>query len=162
MAGKVVDKDTGYSELMAAIVDIAGKPLGVTIGVHGEEGSEIVIAAATNEFGNLDQSAPGAIPERSYLRSTIDEGQAEILKDLEGAVVFALDGKDLEKGLGLIGEKWVGKVKTKIKTGPFVDSALSTQQAKGSVSNPINTPLIDTGQNLRNRIGWQIRTGSGE
>ena len=157
MGGKVVDKDTGYSELLGSIRDIAGKDLGVTIGVHGEEGSQIVIAAATNEFGNLDQSAVGAIPERSYLRSTIDEGQAEILNDLQGAVIFALDGDDLEKGLGLVGEKWVGKVKKKIKDLKEPPNADSTIRQKGS-----SNPLIDTGQNLRNRISWQIRTSSGD
>ncbi len=157
MGGKVVDKDTGYAEVMAAIVGIAGKDLGVTIGVHGEEGSEIVIAAATNEFGNIDQSAVGAIPERSFLRSTVDEGTAEILADLQGAVVFALDGKDLEKGLGLVGEKWVGKVKKKIKDLKTPANAPSTIRQKGS-----SNPLIDSGQNLRNRITWQLRTSSGE
>ncbi len=157
MSGGVVDKDTGYDKVMAGIRDIAGKDLGVTIGVHAKEGSEIVIIAATNEFGNLDQSAVGAIPERSFLRSTVDAGEAEILADLQGAVIFALDGEDLEKSLGLVGEKWVGKVKKTIKDLKTPINAPSTIRQKGS-----DNPLIDTGQNLRNRITWQIRTRSGE
>ncbi len=149
-AGKVVDRDLGYRAVVRGLKDLKKKSgMAAYVGVHGDEGSEIVIIAASNEFGTAD----GHIPERSYLRSTVDEHVKEIADILQKAVIDAIDGKrSIEDSLALLGEEAVGWVKMKIRLLDTPPNAPSTIAAKGS-----DNPLIATGQNLRARIRSEVR-----
>lgn len=162
MAGGVTDTDRGFEELQRALVKLAGEsPVGVLVGVSGKTHSEEVIKAATNEFGT-QKAGPNrniVIPERSFLRSTVDEGQKEILDDLQDVVDKTIDGADLDTGLGRLGAKWVGRVQTKIKTGPFEANAQSTIDRKVAKFGQKGTPLIAEGR-MRQSITWQIERGS--
>jgi len=154
MAG-VTDTDKGFRDLARQLRELAGDEVSVLVGVHGATDSEMVVIAASNEYGTTSSgTGPGHnVPERSYLRSTVDQGQAEILDDLQAAVVKALDGADLEQQLGLVGEKWVGRVKMTIRDLSDPPNAPSTIAAKGA-----DNPLIDQGR-LRNSITWTLHYG---
>lgn len=149
MAGGVTDTDRGFSNIMRALNDLAGEPISVLVGVSGTKNSDMVIIAASNEFGTED----GHIPERSFVRSTVDDGASEIADDLEAVIDAVLDGSDIDTRLGLVGEKWVGKIKQKIRDIDTPPNAPSTIARKGS-----DNPLIDGGR-LRNSITWQIERG---
>ncbi|MCK5318360.1 MAG: hypothetical protein KAJ55_10610 [Anaerolineales bacterium] len=129
---KVRDSDPGFKKLLKRLTG----PDRVDIGVFAEQGSDLVIKAAANEFGT------STIPERSHLRAAIDEGKREI----ENAVVNSYNRifagktkKAVEIGrLGLFGTALVVK---KIDKGPFKANKPATVKRKGS-----SKPLIDTGR----------------
>lgn len=148
MAGRVVDTDRGYAKLLA---NLKMENASVLVGVHGSTHSEMVVIAASNEFGTDN----GHVPERSYLRSTVDQGEGEIADDLQRATDRVLDGGSIDRELGLVGEKWVGRVKQTIRDLDTPPNAPSTIRQKGS-----DNPLIDTGR-LRNSITSSVERGRG-
>lgn len=155
MASGVTDKDLGYKRTMQALAVLSGQgevPR-VMVGVRGtappaEDGTPMVIIAATNEFGSSD----GHVPERSFLRSTADENRERYALLIQRVVVRTLDGHDLATELGRVGAIAVGDVQKKISTGPFLVNAPSTIARKGKGKGP----LIDTGR-LRQSIDWEVR-----
>lgn len=159
MAGSVTDTDRGFRDLQAALAELAGQEVSVLVGVHGATDSELVVIAASNEFGTTHSgTGPGHnVPERSYLRSTVDDGAGEIADDLQAVVDQALAGGDLDQLLGLVGEKWVGRVKLTIRELDTPSNAPSTIRAKHGADNP----LIDQGR-LRNSISWTLHRGPTE
>ena len=148
---EVIDKDLGWNDLLKSLARLeSDSDKGVTVGVHGKEGSDEVIKAASNEFGTE------TIPERSFLRSTMVEHEADIVKGLESAVSGALDNKrSFEHGLGVLGEQAVGWVKRKIIDITQPPNAPSTIAGKIRRSGKEGTPLIDTGRMLQS-IDWEI------
>lgn len=143
----VKDIDLGMRKLIEALSGFADVP-SVVVGVQGSAGSDLVIIAASNEFGTED----GHIPERSFLRSTVDDNENEILDDLQAATEAVLDGRSTTtREFGIVGEKVVGMVKERIAAGIEPENAPSTIAAKGS-----DTPLIDDGR-LRNSITHDLR-----
>lgn len=128
----------------------------ITVGVQGreadaksgdEEGALTVAdVAAINELGL-------GVPERSFLRSTIDAGRGKYASLMRGIARAALDGKiDLKRGAKIVGEVVVGDVKQSIGAGVPPPNAESTILAKGS-----STPLIASGQ-MRGSITSKVST----
>ena len=109
---------------------------GVNVGLFGEQGSDLVEYATKNEFG--DQKTP----ERSFLRSTIDDDNRLFIKFIDKEKKEIVAGRQTRKRaldrLGIFAE---GRVKLKINRGPFVPNAPFTIKKKGS-----SKPLIDTGR----------------
>lgn len=103
----------------------------------------MVEIAASNEFGRRDLG----IPERSFLRATIDENTATIArmqKNIHRAVMMGLYTP--RQGLAIIGlyvQKLIQRKITEISEPP---NAPLTQERKGRGRGPVNNPLIDTGQ----------------
>jgi hypothetical protein len=114
------------------------------VGVRGEDGEDLVTIAAANEFGTA------TIPERSFLRSTVDEGRAKYAKLLRQAVERMVDGVPVPLAMGVVGETLVGDVQKKIRNRIPPPNAPSTIARKGS-----DVPLIDTGR-LRQSIDYEI------
>lgn len=152
MKSSVTDRDFGFKDLLSALDDMDGE-ISVLVGVPGtaeeyKDGANQVLVASVNEFGSDD----GRIPERSFLRSTVDEKSndyAALLAKLVGQVV---DGKitptqALDR-LGLTVERDVKRKIVEIKEPP---NAASTIRMKKS-----SNPLVDTGQ-LRQSITYEIR-----
>lgn len=140
----IKDIDRGYSSFTQGFAALDG--LGVTIGVHAEDGSELAIIAASQEFGT------DTIPERSFLRATLDEQDAAYREATADAIRGVLDGKRSAKvALERLGLRVVRDVQGRIRAG--IDPALapSTIAKKGS-----SKPLIDTGRLLRS-ITYQVR-----
>lgn len=105
--------------------------------------SELIDVGYHNEFG-----APRAkVPERSFIRTAIDENAQEIAAT-QFSVVRAITGGQMTilGGLEKIGAVATLMIKNKIKNGPFVGNKPSTVKKKG-----FDWPLVETTQ-LHNSI----------
>lgn len=150
----IVDRDMGYRDVMQRLLGTEDSDVLVGIlaedGATIEEGESLNLAgiAAVNEFGSED----GHTPERSYLRSTVDEKRTDYGARLQKIVESHVDGKEhLDDGLAKLGAVAVRDVQTKIRTLRTPPNAESTVEAKGS-----SNPLIDTGR-LRQSIHFEVR-----
>jgi phage gpG-like protein len=127
---RVIDRDMGYRLALRRLQMIP--EVAVSVGVHedappSEDGVPVAEYAAINEFGSDD----GHVPERSFLRSTLDEHQAKYAQMLEGKVDQALEGKHLKVGLREVGHEVVRDVRAKIESGVGPANAPSTIAKKG-------------------------------
>lgn len=112
----------------------------------GGSAASVADVAAINEFGM-------GVPERSFLRSTIDAGRGKYAKLLRGIGQAMVAGKiSPSRGAALVGEIVVGDIKQTIADGVPPPNAESTIVAKGS-----STPLIASGQ-LRGAITYRVKT----
>ena len=144
-------KDAVSFSIVRFVEAIQGVPeTSVVVGVRGHRGQELIRYAAVNEFGSAD----GHIPERSYLRSTVDRNGAKYAQLLTEAVEHAVDlspNAQYEK-LAQLGAIAAGDVQLTITELRSPPNAPSTIRAKGS-----DNPLIDTGR-LRQSIDYEVRT----
>lgn len=150
----VIDTDLGFDKFQANLTALAEQRAFLTVGIHADAGSEVIIIAATNEFGTTRAGVNHniTIPERSFMRSTLDENQRRLFDALQKAIEDDLDDKrPLKDGLGLVGELTVSLIKNKVRDRRIPPNAPSTIAKKGS-----DNPLIDTSQNIRNRIDWRL------
>ena len=153
MAGKVIQKDRGYKRIWRAI-RAAKRNSYVAVGIPQSEekykDSPYTVAeiAAVHEFGSSD----GHIPERSYIRSTLDENRGAYLTSLAETAKTAVDkGLPATKtALGRLGARVSADIKRKITAFDSPPNAPSTIAKKGS-----DNPLIDTGT-LRRAITWRV------
>ena len=111
-------------------------------------GEDLVIVGLTNEFGS------GNIPERSFLRWTMNQHREEYYKAGMSVGKKILKGEmTVEKAFGLIGLKMEGDIVRRISTIQDPPNAPLTIARKGS-----SKPLIDTGH-LKQSIRYQVRIG---
>lgn len=129
----VKDTDHGFK---ATLADFAKTNVDVVVGVLGSAGESEVIIAAVHEFGSQD----GHIPQRSYLRSTIDDRRGEIFDLLE----LQLKKSKPEVAAGRIGMQVVSMVRERIRDRISPALKPATIKRKGS-----DIPLIDTGRLLQ-------------
>jgi len=135
-----------------------------------DKGSEMVDGkitlagyAAVNEFG----SENGHVPERSFLRSTVDSKQGEYQKALDDATGEMIDEtihrgitagvRKLQKDLGSLGVKASGDVKTTIREIREPANAPGTLAKK----YPADNPLIHTGR-MRQSISSKVDMDGGK
>ncbi len=111
------------------------------------DGTSVFEVGLVHEFGSSD----GRIPERSFLRSTLEKKRRE-LDAIAGKVGKKVErsGGTLEEGLNLMGAVLAGAIQEAISNGIPPANAPSTIARKGS-----SKPLIDTGH-LRQSITWQV------
>lgn len=146
---KVIDKDLGYDKWLKQMKAISNKPF-TKIGIlgdgeKGEDGATVLEYGSYNEFGTKD------IPERSYIRSTIDERKRRIFGKAFNLQESIFLGKmSMEKALGIMGTLIKGNIVQKIVDLRSPANADSTVQAKGS-----SNPLIDSGR-LRQSIDYEV------
>lgn len=152
----VEDHDRGFRAFMDRMHQ-AGKESGyVKVGVlegseRKEGGYTNAQVAAVHEYGSGD----GRVPQRAFLRSTIDANRPKYLALMEKAAANVLSGKTtLPKLLAAVGLIAVTDVKRKIVRGPFLALAPSTVARKGS-----SRPLVDTGQLLNSIASRVVLTG---
>jgi hypothetical protein len=118
----------------------------VEVGIHGEAGSDEVLKAAANELGT------DTIPERSFLRSTLNENRARYVAALGRLARKVATGETtMGAGLRLFGEVIQRDVVRKIDAITDPPLAESTVEAKGS-----DKPLIDTGT-MRRNVRYVVR-----
>lgn len=138
----VRDRDMGWKKLGRTLNSLL-KPH-VEVGVRGEDGARKdggisnVEIATIHEFG-----APEAnIPERSFIRSTVDGHIAVYAKltKLLARKVYTLK-LPLPAALGILGVKVSGDMRRQIRNGISPELSQETIDRKGS-----SKPLIDTGQ----------------
>lgn len=142
----------------------------ITIGIHGDVGAEPkkeraedgkiteaeglsnITVAYAHEFGK-------GVPERSYLRTTVDARKDEILEFAEQQAAKVTRGRmKAEKAANRVGVVVVGMTKETILNkmtqpyGPLSDARVKQRQKKGAHGGGLaskagaTTPLIDTGQ----------------
>ena len=107
-----------------------------SVGIQGNEAAEEhgdmtnVEVGMIQEFGSKDGEHP---PERSHIRSTLDQHQKKYQRELDRIAGVGFDGKEMEGELILLGEQYRGDIINKIRAG---------------IGEPVDgrTPLIRTGQ----------------
>lgn len=153
---KVTVKDQGWRAMLARAREIAGGR-GVRVGILADEpkrsrepetsGLSLVEVALIHEFG-----APAAgIPQRSFLRATIDEHAPDIRRLILAVAARALDGAITPaQALDQIGSKVAGWVQTRIDQGIAPPLKPETIARKGS-----SKPLVNVGQ-IKAAITWKV------
>lgn len=109
--------------------------------------------AAVHEFG-----APAAgIPQRSFIRATVDLRQAEIAKTQEALAAQVAAGAVAPRAaLERLGAAVGGMIQARIAEGIGPALKPATIARKGS-----DKPLVDTGQ-LRSSVTWQVGDGGSQ
>lgn len=155
MTSRIIDRDKGYRGLFRRVAE--AHTTVVVVGVQGEKerrgvgGPTNAQLATWHEFGTLD----GHIPERSFIRSTINEHSDKYRALVRRVAAGILIGRFTERqALSLVGEQVASDIKSRIEAGIPPPNAESTVAQKGS-----SKPLIDTGQ-MRNAITYKIRAST--
>jgi hypothetical protein len=157
------DRDLGWERIRREIRKSANKPH-VQVGIFGAKASADhgglpnVVVATTHEFGETieREGKEGSyiieIPERSFIRATVDvrrrqiRGTARTVADR--VLTGALSRKQALDQLGLFVQ---GQIRQRISEGIPPPNKPATEQRKGS-----STPLIDKGQ-LRASIDFESK-----
>ena len=161
MSAILSDRDHGLQALVERVGSLSSAA--VRVGVLQDKGGEakrsqgasevkgltILEVATVHEFGAPERG----IPQRSFLRGTVDEQEAEIRADQHRLAVAYLSGKiQLGKALNQLGARIAGRIQQRIARGIDPPNAARTIARKGS-----SKPLVDTGQ-LRSSITWEVET----
>lgn len=157
------DRDHGEKEVLRTVDQLKSKPH-VTIGIqedtgkaaHGEGGVTVLQVATWNEFGTMTAGGEIHIPERSFIRATVDKNMQvylQLVEQLHKKVI--LRQMTVEEALSLLGEKIQADIQNEIAAGIDPENAPSTIARKGS-----STPLIDSGQ-LRQSIRYKVYVNGG-
>ena len=156
MSAKVTDTDRGAKALVERIRALANSKRKVRVGVLADapkkvsEGSggklSLLEVAIVHEFGG------GHVPQRSFIRATVDEKRADIGR-LQLALVrrVAAGAITEEQALSQLGAKVAAWCQARIAAGispPLAESTLARKKNK-------STPLILTGQ-LRASITYAV------
>lgn len=87
------------------------------------------------------------IPERSFIRSTIDENRDEYRKEIKRLAALVLDGKlTEEKALAIFGLRVEGDIQARIQGGIAPPLKAATIKRKTVAGKKGTTPLIGSGQ----------------
>lgn len=157
MPSSVRDVDRGYKKLGRTLSSMARKPRVVRIGVQGAEnneprdvfGTSNIELALVHEFGSRD----GRVPQRSFIRSTVDRERQMFERLLQRAARMLAEGTDEYVALGQVGEVVKSEmVRTIDETIGLKPLAQVTIDRKGST-----VPLDDTGQ-MKNSISWVLES----
>lgn len=138
---RIVDRDLGYKRIAKTL---AVRQPHVEVGVMGDEeypgGLTTAAVAVMHEFGGEE----GNPPERSFLRSTVDENRDKYVAILRKFAELVLLGAiPAQIALGRFGLVVVADIKQTIRDGIPPELAPSTIARKGENKS---IPLIDTAQ----------------
>lgn len=153
---RITDTDRGFRDVLARLGEKARVRVGVLTdapktGDDGEGGEATLLEiAGFHEFG-----APGAkIPQRSFIRATVDEKAAEISAAIGAqARLVVLKRMPAATAIERVGALVKGLIQQRISAGIEPPNADSTIERKGS-----SKPLVDTGQ-LRSSIAYAVVKG---
>ena len=150
--GNVRDTDMGMHKISQLIKKLKKTTLKVGVfseALNSEEGPSTYVAeyAIANEYGNEH------IPERSFMRSTIDEKEKQWTKLVDDALAEAIQGKEnFESELYKIGAIARRDIIEKIDSNINPPNSPSTIKKKGPHKNKT---LVDHGV-LRSSIEYRI------
>lgn len=144
---KTIDKDMGGKRIISEAKNISSSY--TEIGVHGDAGEHIgdgedaAAVAVTiaevafwNEFGTI------TAPERSFMRSTIDENRKDLERETAKLLNEVVEGRiDAKMALDKLGLRIQELIKQKILELNDPPNAPSTIARKG-----FNNPLVDSRQ----------------
>lgn len=144
------DRDLGYKDFFDKFKqNKKGRSVKVGIlkraGVHKGAGTTVAQVAAYHEFGTKH------LPERSFMRSTMDEKDKDIKSLSKSLLIQTLfQSRTVTQALEILGATIQKFIKAKITSGLKPPLKPSTILKKGS-----SKPLIDTGQ-LLNSIDFEV------
>src|SRR3990172_5541962 len=123
-ARRVIDRDRGWRKLRQDLEKTSAKRR-VLVGIQSDDGGRDdglnnAELAAVHEFGRLD----GTIPERSFIRATIDENAAKykaLAKLLSKGVINRK--MTATQALEILGQKVVADIRARIRAGIKPDLA---------------------------------------
>jgi hypothetical protein len=125
----------------------------VDVGILSSEGKHEDSALSVAQIGFWHEFGTVKIPERSFIRSTIDGQSKDIKKVASNQYKKVLDGKiTTAEGLGILGAFSAGLIQEKFTNNDWTPNSERTQEMKGS-----SAPLIDTGQ-LRQSISFKVNS----
>lgn len=155
MAGvDTVEKDMGFDKLVVGLEEAKGSHVDIGIfGGRNPSGQSILIYGLANEFGTKRAGVNNdvVIPERSFLRSTVDDNRDDWLQAIEqGLMSIGLGTQSTKAVLTRLGIEIRGAVSQKIRDLRIPENADSTVERKGS-----SNPLVDTGA-LRQAIEYKL------
>ncbi len=165
MSGRVTTTDNGAREMLRRVHELAGGLL-VKVGilddapkdVHpGEKPSSLTLVeiAGIHEFGAPEQG----IPQRSFIRATVDERRADVQRLSVVLAKDVLTGKrTAAQALDALGAKVSGWMQKRIADGippQLKAETLKRKTVNGAVGD---VPLVDTGQ-LKSSIAWVVEKG---
>jgi len=136
MPAKIIVSGNGLTGLAERL-----RPARVRVGIledqpHEPRGTSLLEDASAQEFGTE------LIPQRSFLRGTVDEKEGEIRRLLSiGARALVGGEASRREVMEVVGEFVVEAIQARVEAGIPPPNAPSTIVRKGS-----STPLIDTGQ----------------
>lgn len=147
---KFADVDKGYGALKKRVAEIKNRK--VTVGVHGKDDNRGDFTTNV-EIGTLHEFGGANMPERSFLRATLDKHGSEYAAFArELALRIVAGSMTSERALGLLGEKVKADVVAMFNANEIrPDISEATKLAKGS-----STVLIDTGS-LKQAIDYIVR-----
>lgn len=150
MAGKVKRIGAGIKGVKKKYSKLGSVDVGIIDAGKAVDGDLTVATIGfINEFGTDD----GAIPERSFIRSTIKEKRKEIIALQKKLLIKIRNGSlDNKKALGLLGEFVADAMRQKIVSLKSPANDPQTIKRKGS-----SNPLVSTGQ-LKNSITYEVIT----
>lgn len=138
----------------------------ITVGVHAEDASRTGGGASNAVIGAAHEFGRGRLPERSFLRATVDQGSGIMEFAEQQANAVAHGEMTAHRAANGIGVLVVDKVKRRIKSNippPLSAETIEHKLAKGAhgggAASMASTPavaLIDTGQ-LINSITYQVK-----
>lgn len=137
--------------------------LNVRLGVLQAQGGSDIIPEGTLticELAAIHEFGAANVPERSFIRFTLENNRDEIRTFIERLSALFVAGKvDAERALKILGEKVVALVKAniverKIKQD-LAPETIARKRAKGRDPDDATTALVDTGQ-LKNAITYVL------
>ena len=150
----VEEKDQGWNRIKDEMR--AAKGAGVKVGVLSdvephEDGADMLLIAAANEFGTRD----GHIPPRPFIRGSYDQNQRGLQRTARRLWDQVLAGTlTARRALGLLGEQHQGQVQEYMTALQTPANAPSTIRQKSTSAGVGNSPLEDEGR-LLNSIRWE-------
>ena len=147
----VKDIDRGYKKLFEMAEKMARAPY-VKVGIVGDSAQEKDEDTGTTvaEYASYNEFGTETIPERSFIRATVDERRNRIFGKAFTLQNDILTGKlSLERALDILGLLVVGNIQNKIQKLRNPKNEDSTIRQKGS-----SNPLIDEGR-MRQSVTYE-------
>ena len=140
-------KKNGGIEAVLKRVKIPGTVDAGIIDAGKHSSGDITVAG----IGFAHEYGTATLPERSFMRSTIQKKKKDIIALQKKLLKQIVTGKiKVEAGLGLLGEFMADAISQKIVSISSPPNTPETIAAKGS-----SNPLIDTGQ-MKNSITFEV------
>ncbi|MGL4752257.1 MAG: hypothetical protein ACRCXB_07570 [Aeromonadaceae bacterium] len=138
---------SGLAAVLAKVVALDRFAVSVGIhesaGMHDEAGVTVAQVGAWNEYGTE------RIPERSFMRTTMNERRREHRATIFRIVKRVLKGDDARRLMGLFGQQVQNQVQAKIVSIQEPPNAESTIKRKKS-----SNPLVDSEQMISS-VRWE-------
>lgn len=148
---RLFDRDLGWNAIRQRLAVHRPSPH-VAVGILGEAAADEHGDATNVDIATVHEFGSDTVPERSFIRATVDAQSGTYRKLARTLASRTLAGlSDKVQALALFGQQVEADIKNKIRAGINPPLAPQTIEQKGS-----STPLIDTGQ-LVNAITSEVR-----